>query len=203
MKLKRSLVGVAVALALGGPVGVAQATSPISLDYFTETATTLAAQWTVVSGAGSFSAVYDGTYWDVASVSGSLANPVTFLGGTLYLDVFDVVARHDEAPHAGENLLGPVYSTAALSQTLVQMSSTGNTAIASAMASHDGSTWVKPANWTTPHWDHFKLTATSNTNGSATILLQAVHPVPEPDSYAMMLAGIGLVGMIIRRRRSS
>ncbi|MBN9133328.1 MAG: PEPxxWA-CTERM sorting domain-containing protein [Nitrosospira multiformis] len=26
--------------------------------------------------------------------------------------------------------------------------------------------------------------------------------IPEPDSYAMLLAGLGLIGMIVRRRRA-
>ncbi|MEO6562755.1 MAG: FxDxF family PEP-CTERM protein, partial [Nitrosospira sp.] len=30
-----------------------------------------------------------------------------------------------------------------------------------------------------------------------------VSPVPEPEAYAMLLAGLGLVGFIARRRKSA
>lgn len=36
---------------------------------------------------------------------------------------------------------------------------------------------------------------------SASAELVAVSAVPEPETYAMMLAGIGMIGTIIRRRR--
>lgn len=38
-------------------------------------------------------------------------------------------------------------------------------------------------------------------NGS--IALPAVSPVPEPETYALLLAGLGLVGAAARRRRTS
>ena len=31
----------------------------------------------------------------------------------------------------------------------------------------------------------------------------AVAPIPEPETYAMLLAGLGLVGAVARRRKSS
>ena len=31
----------------------------------------------------------------------------------------------------------------------------------------------------------------------------ALPPVPEADSYAMMLAGLGLVGYMVRRRKAA
>ncbi|MBI3433120.1 MAG: PEP-CTERM sorting domain-containing protein [Hydrogenophilales bacterium] len=44
------------------------------------------------------------------------------------------------------------------------------------------------------------LTATLTSGGQLTIA--AAAPVPEADSYAMMLAGLGLVGFMVRRRKS-
>ncbi|MEF8733546.1 MAG: PEP-CTERM sorting domain-containing protein [Candidatus Accumulibacter meliphilus] len=35
------------------------------------------------------------------------------------------------------------------------------------------------------------------------LLSQNIPPVPEPEAYAMMLAGLGMLGVIARRRRSS
>lgn len=208
MKLKRSLIALAISLGAGGTVGFAHASAPtpaITLDYFTETPTTLQAQWSVTGGVGSFSAGWLGAYWDVLDVTGYLGGTGSITFGPVVVPVtvnqFNVEAQHGMAPHVGEAALGPIYSTSALNQTLVQIANSGTTSFVSAMDDHNGGAWVLNADWTTPHWDHYKFTATSNTDGTATLLLQAVHPVPEPGSYAMMLAGLGLVGLIVRRRR--
>jgi len=33
--------------------------------------------------------------------------------------------------------------------------------------------------------------------------LSEVAPVPEPETYALMLAGLGLVGVVARRRKAT
>ena len=38
-------------------------------------------------------------------------------------------------------------------------------------------------------------------NGSVGRYAMAVAPIPEPETYAMLLAGLGLVGFIARRRK--
>lgn len=40
------------------------------------------------------------------------------------------------------------------------------------------------------------------TGGGQSMLLTSVTPVPEPESYVMLLAGLGLIGGIARRRRA-
>jgi hypothetical protein len=54
-------------------------------------------------------------------------------------------------------------------------------------------------------WDYMQLSTTftlSGGKGSATLEGYAsITPVPEPESYAMLLAGLGMVGVIARRRR--
>jgi len=47
---------------------------------------------------------------------------------------------------------------------------------------------------------NIQISVNSAANGNATLELKALHPVPEPESYAMLLAGLGLMGAIVRRR---
>jgi hypothetical protein len=47
--------------------------------------------------------------------------------------------------------------------------------------------------------DYFTL----SNNGVLTYTATAAAPVPEADSYAMMLAGLGLVGYMVRRRKAA
>jgi hypothetical protein len=37
---------------------------------------------------------------------------------------------------------------------------------------------------------------------SGSISASAVSPIPEPESFAMLLAGLGLMGAVVRRRSS-
>jgi len=39
------------------------------------------------------------------------------------------------------------------------------------------------------------------TSGGATATFSALAPVPEPETYAMLLAGLGLMGAVARRRK--
>ncbi len=54
-------------------------------------------------------------------------------------------------------------------------------------------------------WDYMQLSTTftlSGGKGSATVEGYAsITAVPEPDRYAMLLAGLGMVGLIVRRRQ--
>ena len=60
----------------------------------------------------------------------------------------------------------------------------------------------------TLHWGpnaggHFDLNITGMTNGTLGGLYSGsiqVSPVPEPETYAMLLAGLGLMGAVVRRR---
>jgi hypothetical protein len=48
---------------------------------------------------------------------------------------------------------------------------------------------------------YFKVTGTAVGPSSSSYTYSAsVQPVPEPESYAMMLAGLGLLGLMARRR---
>jgi hypothetical protein len=50
------------------------------------------------------------------------------------------------------------------------------------------------------HIDGVTLAHSSHASYAGTLDLVAI-PVPEPETYAMMLAGLGLMGFIARRRR--
>jgi hypothetical protein len=41
-----------------------------------------------------------------------------------------------------------------------------------------------------------------NSNGFGGVTYSALAPVPEPETYAMMLAGLGLMGFMVRRRKN-
>jgi hypothetical protein len=66
-----------------------------------------------------------------------------------------------------------------------------------------GSTWHTMANLTAGDY-YYKITgnATGSLGGFYSIT-STVTPVPEPETYAMLLAGLGVVGSLYRRRKSS
>lgn len=66
----------------------------------------------------------------------------------------------------------------------------------SAMARHyPNSLFSSPADGVTPHWDHYWLTVDASAADKVSITLEGIHPVPEPSAYAMLLAGLMLVGV--------
>jgi len=53
--------------------------------------------------------------------------------------------------------------------------------------------------------NHYSFSLYTNNNNQDFLVatLSSVTPVPEPESYAMLLAGLGLIGFTARRRRTS
>jgi len=49
----------------------------------------------------------------------------------------------------------------------------------------------------------FTASGTGGTNGSTYLMNLSAAPVPEPEGYAMLLAGLGLVGVMVVKRRKS
>lgn len=50
------------------------------------------------------------------------------------------------------------------------------------------------------HQDLYHFTITTPSPGSGYAHLSAIHAVPEPETYAMLLAGLGVVGLRLRKR---
>lgn len=66
----------------------------------------------------------------------------------------------------------------------------------SAKARHyPNSLFSAPADGIMPHWDHYWLTVDASAADKVSITLEGIHPVPEPSAYAMLLAGLMLVGV--------
>jgi hypothetical protein len=81
------------------------------------------------------------------------------------------------------------------------------------LASYDGNVVLDPANGDQAYSRYFnfyasggdvitKVTFSSTQNAFETDNHALIAAVPEPESYAMMLAGLGLLGFMARRRRS-
>ena len=58
-------------------------------------------------------------------------------------------------------------------------------------------------NFALPHLKVQFLKDALQDKATGDLLSQNIPPVPEPEAYAMMLAGLGMLGVIARRRRSS
>lgn len=183
--LRKAMLG----LALAGTAWIADAAT-LTENYYTETPLALDAKWTLLgaTGGATLSASHDGAYWDVTGL-GALTD--MYYGMPVW--GVSISAFHDYIPHPGpdtttgtpfsKTLVGTFPQTSFYSQTLL----------------HD-----HPAS-APDHLDSYTFTAVgSGAVGSekVEIYLHAVHAVPEPETYAMMLAGLGIIGAIARRRRS-
>lgn len=69
----------------------------------------------------------------------------------------------------------------------------------------DSMTWTMDFTGTdldfgTPHLKVQFLTNLTDTKATGDLLSQTIQPVPEPETYALLLAGLGLMGAVARRR---
>ena len=62
----------------------------------------------------------------------------------------------------------------------------------------------QPSSWAYANWATFGLDSTHWSVGSMLIRVDdpvVANPVPEPESYALLLAGLGFLGFMVRRRK--
>lgn len=179
---------VAVAIAMVAAAGLATASTGYVTHVVRDTATELHVIWDWdFNSATAFSetlTVPDLLFWTVTT-SGVFDGRVLQVGTS---------AQHMVEPHPPVDLApAPVYFDG-LSAVV------GGGGSTSGMARHwPGTTFVAPADFIAPHWDHYRFTLSSDANG-AQLDLVALHPVPEPATYAMLLGGLALVGAARRRR---
>ena len=104
--------------------------------------------------------------------------------------------QHIQPPHAGETQTGQIASDSFYFRTMAYAGSnqTEYRLNGGQLVPH-----VNPISSPTPyHYDEYTWTV-SGTDAT----LVGVHAVPEPETYAMLLAGLGVVGLRLRKRRQA
>jgi hypothetical protein len=66
-----------------------------------------------------------------------------------------------------------------------------------------GSTWHSTSGLVAGDYYYLITGNATGSQGGFYSITSAVTPVPEPETYAMLLAGLGVVGSLYRRRKSS
>lgn len=106
------------------------------------------------------------------------------------LAVWEIVressATLNVAQNAGSFFLRPFNSSAASVQVATSLTGLANSYIAAAQGYHG------PAS--------YSLTKLTSSSYQDLVVAVPANPVPEPGTYAMLLAGLGAIGMIARRR---
>lgn len=90
-----------------------------------------------------------------------------------------------------------------LSIQLWNSSHPGGTALLSTFAGNNVTNWIGTLGAGQYHLDISGTFGRSAMGGQYSIALNAVPAVPEPQTYALMLAGLGVVAFVARRRRQA
>lgn len=200
MRLKPIVLSMAVSLATlaaGNAHAFAAASKPsalpasLALDLaptvITDTATDLKVQWTWdLLNASSTLNLFSTpklVNWNVSLASYTKSVSVPDLGSFAMLAA-TLDAQHVSAPHSGDAGTGDAFHYVWVQSNVSSFS--GST---TSLLAHAGA-----------HSDTYTFDAV-RTGGDVQFTLTAVHAVPEPETYAMLLAGLGLVGAAARRRR--
>ena len=158
------------------------------------------AGWTVTSGTvdvigpGFFDLIPgSGKYIDLdgsTNDAGILSRTLSLVGGTQYIASFDLAGNHRSATL--ETVTG-IFGVGL-----------GNVSASFSLAQNVG--WTTYSLVFTPTaTDNYVLSFSNSGGDNIGMLLDNVKvvtaPVPEPETYAMMLAGLGLLGLMARRRK--
>lgn len=197
---KFKMLTLVAALSIGlasGSAMAAMATVSVEIDTPTE----LKIVWEGNLASFSSVAFISPDHWDVLGVYSNVTTKTLFGNSTSTWESAVQVQHAVDGPpypHDDEAQLGRIY-TAYLSGSL------GSSGFDSKMGVHPMTPGdlmpvsASPADFVTPHWDHYSYTVTTNVDGTATATLYALHPVPEPEGYAMFLAGLGMLGFMARK----
>lgn len=172
-----------VCLALSAVFANAQAAADYTATVLIDTADHVLVNWTWNStqapAFSSLMAVPDLAFWELAA--GGLTDGNTYKVG--------VSGQHLVEPHPPADVAPAPVFVAGSDIAL------GGSYSYSAMARHyPNGVFSSPADGVTPHWDHYWLSVDASAGDRVSITLEGIHPVPEPSAYAMLLAGLVLVG---------
>ena len=154
-------------------------------------------------GNGTSGFAFNGTdYFEGLVGSGYFTSMSQANGGAFSLNSFDMAIRHDRQNQRSPDvtvITGTLFGGGSISRTLTLSDFNFN---ASTQIGNDFSTFTLSGftnlSSVTFANDAGKFRRLAFDNISVT-----VSPVPEAETYAMMLAGLGLVGFMVRRRKTS
>ncbi|GAA5175786.1 hypothetical protein GCM10025771_08900 [Niveibacterium umoris] len=166
----------------------ALATLDLTPTVITDTATNLKVQWSwdLVNASSSLSLLSDPklTNWTVSLAAFNKSVTIPDIGSFSLLAA-GVDAQHVTAPHSGDAATGDLYKYVWTQSNIGTFSTSATT-----LLSHPGA-----------HSDTYTFESVRTGGSNVTFTLSAVHAVPEPETYAMLLAGLGVIGATARRRR--
>lgn len=154
---------------------------------------------------------------DADTLGLSIVNATSATGdwtGIKFLKAFEIKDIVTGGEVASATISGPGAFSASVTKGLAASGcTTGGTKGAcftstSALAMSNSMSWTidftttsGTLNFAAPHLKVEFLTAATDKNKTGDLLSQTIPAVPEPETYAMLLAGLGLMGTIARRRK--
>ncbi len=137
-------------------------------------------------------AAQDGVNFVELDTTSNMSMKQTITGNGLYQLSFWYSARETRA--AGDSILG--FSLGSLAGTVLQTTA----------GAANGNVWqhyTGLVNLSGPTDLIFSALGTSNSYGGSLDNVSVTAAVPEPETYALLLAGLGLMGTIVRRRKAN
>lgn len=193
MKFNKIKLALVAALASAGVVS--QAGAAVSSTSFFEIEDTITSYGAVMywnADAGKVSFADDSSFWDISLSAALETVNLTFGGKTFTFNdpVFSMVGTHVAAPHPGDIVPANTFSAA------VKGSASG-VGVLEGVVAHPAISHTD-----TYTYNIFQLTSDEGfaKAGDYKMEFSAVHAVPEPETYAMLLSGLGMVGLMVRRR---